>query len=439
MVRKQYYGEQTEQALQNFPFPHRGVYSELIIAVAEVKKACAHANYTAKDLNKDIAQAISDAADEVIDGKFADQFPTAGLQGGAGTSINMNVNEVLAARAEELLHQRGIPKSVHPNDHVNRSQSTNDVNPSALRIASIRLVDELLEVVDRLADAMEQKAQSWKKVKKLGRTHMQDAVPTTLGAEFAAYAAIVRRDRKRIAQAKENLFELNLGGTAIGNRINASSGYVDAVYPALSKITGMELKPADNMMAFTSGNGDICHLSATVTVLVNSLSKIATDIRFMASGPIGGIGEVRLKALQPGSSIMPGKINPVMPESLNQLYYFITGKNMTVHQSAEGAHLELGVMFPVMADAILTMLKLTASVLDTFTHRCIVPMEANEERCAELLERSTAYATLLTPVLGYDIVSKAVKESVQRGISIREVIMEKGLMTEDEFEDATTL
>ncbi|MFW5703505.1 MAG: lyase family protein [Patescibacteria group bacterium] len=439
MAKKTYYGPQTEQALHNFPFPYRPVYLELVYAIAEVKKAAARANVSAGNLEQDISDRIEKACDEICSGKFDDQFPTVGLQGGAGTSIHMNVNEVIAARAEELLHQDHISKSVHPNDHVNASQSTNDVNPSALRIACIRLSMELLVEVKQLADTFRKRAEEHVATPKLARTHIQDAIPTTIGAECASYEAMVVRDARRIEEAVSYLYELNLGGTAIGNSINASESYRKAVYRELENVVGLPVRPAQNLMALTSNSGDVCQLSAAVTILATTLSKIALDLRFMASGPNGGIAEIQLEQLQPGSSIMPGKVNPVMPEAVNQLFYFTNGKNVTIHQAAEAGHMELAVMFPIIADGILTVLKINTAVVRQFREKCIQTFTVDKDRCQKLLEGSTAYATLLTPVLGYDVVSKVVQESVSTGQSIRSLIIEKGLMSEPEFDAATRI
>lgn len=428
------YGPQTKQALQNFPFPFHSVHLDLIYAITEVKEAAALANAEAETLDTDIAQAIVLSCQEVREGMFDDQFPTCALQGGAGTSINMNVNEVLATRVQEVLSEQGKTITVHPNDHVNMSQSTNDVNPSALRIVCIRLTASLVASLNNLVTELEKKAEEFKDVHKLGRTHIQDAVPTTLGEEMKSYAATLRRSLHRIQESSEYLPDLNLGGTAIGNSINASPDYIHAVYEQLRNITGMELRKAENLMSGTSSAGDFCNLSSVILDLCTDLSKIAKDLRVLSGGPKGGMGEISLEALQPGSSIMPGKVNPVMPEAVNQLYYLVSGLNVTVHQAAHGANLELNVMFPIIADSIITMLKVTQSVVQTFTDTCIVTMQANEERCRETLERSSAYATLLTPRLGYDVVSAVVKESVESGKSLREVVSEKELLTEEEFE-----
>ena len=431
---KTYYGIQTKQAHENFPFPLPSVSLELIYAIAEIKKASAEANCKTKILDKDRCNAIKKACDEITAGVFDSQFHLPGLQGGAGTSINMNVNEVIASRATEILEEEGKDLVVHPNDHVNLSQSTNDVNPSALRIAAIRLTDTLLDSVTHLIKTFRAKAKEYKNVQKLGRTHVQDAVPTTIGEEFSSYVAILERDHHRIIDAREYLFDLNLGGTAIGNKINASEKYIDAVYAALEKETSLTLQQADNFMSLTSSTTDFCYISSAITILALDLSKIATDLRFLSSGPNGGIGEISLQALQPGSSIMPGKVNPVAPESMNQIYYFISGKNQTIHQAAEGACLELAIMFPVIADSLISSLKLLSSGINMFADRCIAPLTVSEKRCKELLEKSTAFATLLTPVLGYDTVSEAVKKTNRDGTSLREIVLQEKLLTEKEFD-----
>lgn len=435
MKKRQYYGPQTKQALKNFPFPNHKVHLELIYAIVEIKKAAARANTKAGILDKQKAGAIAKACSEILKGKFDDQFVTISLQGGAGTSINMNVNEVIASRASEILHNKGQKTVVHPNDHVNMSQSTNDVNPSALKITCLRLTDELETSLDYLISTFEQKTKEFKQVYKLGRTHLQDAVPTTLGEEFAAYASIIKRDKKRIQEAEKFLYGLGLGGTAIGNRINAPAEYIENVYKELKRITRLPLRQADNLMSQTGFQSDFCHLSSVVTILCLDLSKIATDLRILASGPKGGLAEITLGELQPGSSIMPGKVNPVIPESINQVYYFVLGKNQTIHQGARDSSLELALMFPIVADSIITSLKVVESAVRNFAERCISKVIANEKRCKELLERSTAYATLLTPRLGYDTVSTIVKEAVEENKTIREITLGRKLLTKKGFDE----
>ncbi len=425
---KKYYQVQTELALKNFPFSLPRVDLELIYAIAEVKKAAAIANYLTGNLDEDMKKGIVKACDEILAKKFDSQFVTPAVQGGMGTSINMNVNEVIASRTSEI-----SGKKVHPNDHVNMSQSTNDVNPSALKIASIRLTKKLLTDLDYLIKAFSQKAEEFKTVAKLGRTHFQDAVPTTLGDGFLSYTKILERDRQRIKEAFRYLYDLNLGGTAIGNKINASEKYIKYVYKELEKSIGFKVRPAANSMSQTSSSTDFCHLMMVVTILCLDMSKIADDIKFMSSGPRGGIGEITLPTLQSGSSIMPGKVNPILPEMVNQTYFFVSGKNLTVQQAAETAHMELAVMFPVIADSVISSLKLISEVMRVFADRCVKNIVANKERCRELLENSTAYATLLTPSLGYDKVSSIVKESVTTGKTLREIILEKKLLTNEEL------
>jgi len=429
MKDKIYYGEQTKAALQNFPFPKHLVHLELIYGIAEVKKAAALAHKIAGEMPAEIADAIATVADEIIAGKHDEQFVTCALQGGAGTSINMNVNEVIANRANEL-----CKLTVHPNDHVNESQSTNDVNPSAMKIACIRLTKELLKNLDVLIKSFEDKARQYRHIMKIGRTHIQDAVPTTFGSEFQSYADILKQDKKRIEETLPYLYELNLGGTAIGNSINASEKYITNAYKELIKITKLPLKQADNMMSQTSSSSDFCHLSAVITILFTDISKIAADIRFLASGPLGGIGEITLKPLQKGSSIMPGKINPIIPEAMNQMAYEIIGKNITIHQAAQHSFLELSLMFPILANSLISMLKLSASGCLVFAESCIQYIEPNTDRAKELLENSTVYATLFSPHLGYDTVSLIVKEAVHTHKTFREVVLAKNLMTEKQFE-----
>ncbi len=428
-TKKIYYGDQTAKSIDNFPFPHHKTYIDLIYAIVEIKQAAAYAHREIGEMEASIADAIIQSCQEILLGGYVDQFVTVGLQGGAGTSINMNVNEVVAARASEILG-----KPIHPNDDVNRSQSTNDVNPSALKIVCLRLSAKLLESTDKLIHSLEKKGKEFRRIAKLARTHMQDAVPITLGEEFLSYATIIKRDKQRIEEFQKYLYDLNLGGTAVGNSINASNAYIKSVYFHLQKITGLPVVKATNFMSQTSSQSDFYHLSSLLCALSIDLSKIATDIRFMSSGPRGGIGELRLEPLQKGSSIMPGKVNPVIPESINQVYYFISGKHLTIEHAVEGAHLELGIMFPIIADSIITSLKFLESAVKVFNEKCISILVANEEVCKRYLENSTAYATLFVPKLGYDVVSKIVKEAVKTGKTLREIVIERKFLTQAEFD-----
>lgn len=416
-----YYGSQTSLALTNFPFSIHSAQKELIYAIATVKRAAAQANYVADNISEPIMKAITVACDVILAGEYDSQFVTPALQGGAGTSINMNVNEVIASLATEFLAKNGDTTVVHPNDHVNCSQSTNDANPSALKIAAITLLNQLIETVQSAELIFLEKSLEFKDVAKLGRTHVQDAVPTTLGAEFEAYTAILCRHKKHLQEVLPYLYELNLGGTAIGNSINASPEYIKTVYKELAKITKLPLQPAANFMSQTGSQTDFVMLSHALVLLALDLSKIASDIRLLASGPNGGLGEVSLQNLQAGSSIMPGKVNPVLPESVNQLYFLVSGNNLTIEQAAHGAQLELGVMFPILADRLITSLKLTSEVINNFMKHCVLTMKANREACKAHLEKSTAYATLLTPVLGYDKTSEIVKKAIAQKKTIREI------------------
>jgi aspartate ammonia-lyase len=428
-----YIGNQTSLAQKNFPFPLPFVSLNLIKSIALVKAAAAKANEIIGTLDTKRTQAISTAAEEILAGKHDQSFTLPFLQGGAGTSINMNVNEVIALRATEILQDKGDILIVHPLDHVNMHQSTNDVNPSALRIASLYLLQQLAEALSKMIDSFEAKRKEYKQVPKLGRTHMQDAVPITFGDEFGAYAAILKRHFSHIEQSKKYLFELNLGGTAVGNTINVPKGYIEHVYKILASKTSLPLTPAKNMMSLTSSCADFCIVSSAIHLLCVDLSKIAMDIRFLSSGPQGGIGEITLKNLQYGSSIMPGKVNPILPESINQLSYFVTGKHVTLCQAAENSHLELAVMFPLVADSLLSSIQVTTAALEVFSESCIKTIHVNKKRSHEILEQTTAYATLFTPLLGYDVVSKAVKESIKQHISFKEVLLTRNLINEKTY------
>ena len=370
--------------------------------------------------------------DEILSGIHDSQFVTKSLQGGAGTSINMNVNEVIANRATEILDQKGF--EVHPNDHVNLQQSTNDVNPSALRIVSLRLDAVLIAEIKSLIQSLEKLALEHKNSHKLGRTHIQDAVPMTFGEEFCSYKDIILRDMSHIEMALSYMNELSLGGTAIGNGINASLLFKKNIHNVLSKQTKLKLKPGKNAMALTSSGSDFCHLSATLHILSSDLSKIATDLRFLSSGPRGGIGEIHLPEMQSGSSIMPGKVNPVIPESINQIYYFITGKHTSICQASEASHLELAIMFPVIADALISELHVLITGISIFNKKCIMTLQVDKSRAQKLLEQSTAYATLFTKKLGYDAVASIVKESIQKNKTFRDVVLGKKFLSEREFD-----
>lgn len=428
---KIYYGEETKKALKNFPFSTHNTRAEFISAMAQIKKAAAIANYKAGNFGEDIKNAIVKVCDEILKGGYHDQFPLSSLQGGAGTASHMNVNEVIANIATIILKNK---IKVHPINHVNCGQSTNDVNPSALKISALSLLRDLDLELSSLIQSLKVKVKEFKNINKLGRTHLQDAVPTTLGAEFLVYADNLERHKSQIKMAENLCRVLNLGGTAIGNSINASSLYIKEVYKELNKITDGKFYKAENMMAKTSGQTDFLIISQVVTAICVDLSKMANDLRFMASGPRGGIGEIILPELQKGSSIMPGKVNPVMPETVNQLYYLVSGNNFSIEKAVEGSQMELGVMLPVVVEKLMDSIKLTTEVIRQFNKLCIVGIKADEGKCKFHLENSTAYATLLVPRLGYDAVSSMVKKSISTNKTLREIAVGDKHLTENEFD-----
>jgi aspartate ammonia-lyase len=425
-----YYGEETKRALKNFPFSTHVVWIEFILAIVKIKKAATIANNKTGNLNKKITNAILKSCEEILRGKHNNQFFLSSLQGGAGTAINMNINEVISSRATEILKNK---IKVHPNDHVNQSQSTNDVNPSALKISAFYLLGDLNYKLISLVKSLNIKAEKFKHINKLGRTHLQDAVPTTLGAEFLSYAENLKGHQFQIKMAQNLCKILNLGGTAIGNSINASPAYIKELYKELNKITSGNFQKAKNMIAKTSSQTDFLIISQTITALCVELSKIANDFRIMASGPRGGLGEIILLELQKGSSIMPGKVNPVMPETINQLYYLVSGNNLCIEKAIEASQMELGVMLPLIVDKLIESIKLTTEVIKQFDKLCIRRIKCDKEKCKYFLENSTAYATLFVPILGYDTVSDIVKKSILRNKTLREIIIEGKYLTEDEF------
>lgn len=428
---KIYYSQETKKALKNFPFSTHSVKEEVILSIVVIKKAAAYANHKAGNLNITKRDAIVRVCNEILNHKHNGQFLLSSFQGGAGTAINMNVNEVIANRATEILKNKII---IHANDDVNASQSTNDVNPSALKISTYILLQELDLSLGLFLNSLKVKAKEFKNVLKLGRTHLQDAIPTTLGKEFEAYIKNIEKHKNNLRQVSNYSLILNLGGTAIGDSINASPTYIKEVYVELNKITGYKFKRAGNFMAGTSSQTDFLLISQALVSLVVELSKIANDIRLMSSGPNGGIGEIIIPELQKGSSIMPGKINPIMPELVNQLYYLVSGNNMMIEKACEGAQLELGVMLPIITDKLLESLKLTVITINQFDKLCISKIKADTEKCLFHLNNSTAYATLLVPKLGYDLVSKIVEESIKTKRKLKDIVINDKHLTESEFD-----
>jgi aspartate ammonia-lyase len=429
-----YYGIQTARALDNFSISGLRAAPELVESTVQVKKAVARANVALGRLDARIGDAIVAAADEVLAGAFRDQFVVDVYQAGAGTSHNMNANEVLANRAAEILGGgRGTYDVVHPNDHVNMGQSTNDVFPTATRVALLVVTAPLVDAAQELAGAFDTLAAANADVLKLGRTHLQDAVPMTAGQELGGYAACLRHGAAAVLSASEGLTELNLGATAVGTGLNAGDDQTEVAVRYLSSQTGLELRPAANRFRVTQSMGDVLSWSGAVRRLAVELSKIANDLRLLNMGPRGGLAEIQLPAVQPGSSIMPGKVNPSVPEMVNQVCYQVLGCDTTICAAAEAGQLELNVMMPVMAWNALHAAVILRNAMRVLRSRSVEGMRVDGERARELLDRSTAVATALSPYLGYAATAALAKEAVESGRSIRDLVESRGLL------DAATL
>ena len=424
-----YYGIQTVRAVENFPISGLRAPAELVTATVLVKKAAAQANIALTRLDPRVGEAIVQAANEILSGALADQFIVDVYQAGAGTSHNMNVNEVLANRASEILGgAKGEYRLVHPNDHVNMGQSTNDVFPTATRLALLLTHGTLVEAARALATSLSRKADAFDSVLKVGRTHLQDAVPITLGQEFGGYAACIARAADDVVHAAEGLKELNLGATAVGTGLNAGDDYTARAVANIATLSGLDVAPAANRFRVTQSMGDVLAYSGAMRRLAMELSKVASDLRLLSSGPRAGLGEITLPAVQPGSSIMPGKVNPSVPEMVNQVCFQIYGCDATVCAAAEAGQLELNVMMPVIAWNALHSSTILRNAMNTLRTRTVDGIEADEERCRALLERSTAAATSLSPYIGYARTADIAKAAVATGRSIRELVLERGLM-----------
>ena len=430
-----YYGVQSLRAAENFPITGLRMNPELIRSLAYIKKAAALTNLEAGLLNVRIANAIVRACDEILAGKLREQFIVDPVQGGAGTSINMNANEVIANRAIELLGGvKGDYSLVNPNDHVNCGQSTNDVIPTAGKMTTLRLLKKLETELDRLRAAFEDKSREFNHVIKMGRTQMQDAVPIRLGQEFRAYADAVRRDTVRMGKAMDEMRSLNMGGTAIGTGINADETYLRRIVPVLSEVSGMELTQAGDLIDSTQNPDPFVAVSGAVKTCAVTLSKIANDLRLMSSGPRTGFGEINLPARQNGSSIMPGKVNPVIPEVINQVAFLIIGNDMTVTMAAEGGQLELNAFEPIIFYCLFQSIGTLTYAVHTFADNCVTGITANEERCRELVESSVGVITALTPHIGYQHAADIAKRAIVTGQSVRTLILQEKLLTEEEID-----
>ncbi|MEN1967905.1 aspartate ammonia-lyase [Lentibacillus sp. N15] len=430
-----YYGVQTLRALENFPITEIPIHNELILALAEVKKAAALANMYTGMLPEKIGEAIVNAAEEVIDGNYADQFVVDSIQGGAGTSINMNMNEVLANIAlEKLEREKGDYDFCSPNTHVNMSQSTNDTIPTALKIASYRMAQELVTTMTTLKKELVQKEAEFQNVLKMGRTHLQDAVPIRLSQEFGAYSEVVGRDIRRIQQAAEEMLAVNLGATAVGTGLNAKSEYVEKAVTQLSAQLDIPLRLSTNLVDGTQNTDAYTTLSSALKVSAINMSKICNDIRMMASGPMTGLREIKLPAKQPGSSIMPGKVNPVMIEVVNQVAFQVAGNDQSICMASEAGQFELNVMGPVMIFNLLQSLKIMNNGLDVFTRHAVSGIEANVEQCREYVEESYGIITALNPYLGYETAAQVVKQAIETGLTIKEICKKHELLPEKELD-----
>ena len=430
------YGAQTQRAIENFPISGMYAHPAMIRATVLVKKAAALANMSTGRLDARKGKAIVAAADEILAGQWHDHFRVDVYQAGAGTSHNMNTNEVLANRAIDLLGGlRGDRELVDPNDDVNMAQSTNDVFPTAMRIATLtELTQTLLPALTSLQAAFADKGQEFDHIIKSGRTHLQDAVPIRLGQEFAAYALILQRDIKRLRDASLILHELNIGATAVGTGLNAEPDYIIRVVKNLSELTGFTFTPATSLVEMTQSMAAFVEVSGMLRVLAVDLTKIANDLRLLSSGPMTGLGEIRLPAVQPGSSIMPGKVNPVMAEMLNMICYQVIGNDTVIMLGAQAGQMELNVMMPVIIHNMLQSLTILAHGISTFTTRCVQGIEADEARCEELAFKSAGLATALAPYIGYNEAASVAKKTIKEKKDIREIVRAEHLLPEEDLQ-----
>jgi fumarate hydratase, class II len=419
------YGAQTQRAVENFPISGLKPRPAFIWSMALIKRAAAEVNCELGLLDKERADAIIQAAQEVIDAKWNDQFVVDPFQAGAGTSHHMNVNEVIANRATQIMGGKPGEYLVNPNDHVNMAQSTNDTIPTAIRLGCLWRVDELLIVLNKLVDALNAKAIEFDDIIKSGRTHLQDAVPVRLGQEFGAYAKAIERDAERIRSAAEALGRLGIGGTAVGSGLNAHPEYHTRMVGKLSALSGLQLQTSDNLFESMQSMADAVAFSASLRTLALTLIRIANDLRLLASGPATGLDEIQFPALQPGSSIMPGKVNPVMAEMLNMAMFHVVGCDTTVALAAQAGQLELNVMMPVIAHSLFEAMQVTIGAVKGFTENAVTGLKANRQKAEGWLSRNAIIVTALNPLIGYAQGAQLVKESLARNLSIRDLITEK--------------
>ena len=434
------WGIQTERARHNFPISNLRPLPAFVDAVIWIKKAAALTHQETGRLDKKLAAAIVRAADEVLAGEHRDHFVVDPYQAGAGTSHNMNCNEVLANRANELLGgKRGEYTPVHPNDHVNMAQSTNDVIPTAIRLAALSQLTGLTEALTRLARAFLDKGTAFDGIVKSGRTHLQDATPIRLGQEFTAYGHTIERNRDRIVRAADDLRDLGIGGTAVGTGLNAEPEYPGLMVKHLRTIAVLDLREGKDRVQLMQSMGDPAAFSGALRTYAADLGKIASDLRLLASGPRTGFAEIVLPAVQPGSSIMPGKVNPSIPEMVNQVCFQAIGNDVAIAAAAEAGQLELNVMMPLIAHNLLFAMLILTNATRVLAERCVDGIEADAAACAHWLERSPALVTALAPKIGYAEAAKLAKEAVARNVTVRELVMEKGLLKGKELEEVMNL
>ena len=435
LPRDVYYGVQSLRAAENFHITGLQMHPEIINAIAEIKKASAITNYEIGLLDKKVADAIVKACDEIVAGKLHDAFIVDPIQGGAGTSLNMNANEVIANRAIELLGgEKGDYTLVNPNDHVNCGQSTNDVFPSAGKLAVLKLLIKAQLQLERLYKALVAKAEEFDDVIKMGRTQLQDAVPIRLGQEFRAYSEAIRRDIARLEKAQDEMRCLNMGGTAVGTGINADEVYLRRIVPNLSQVAGLRLIQAFDLIDATQNLDGFVAVSGAVKTCAVNLSKMCNDLRLLSSGPRCGFGEINLPPRQNGSSIMPGKVNPVIPEVVNQVAFNIMGNDLTITMAAEAGQMELNAFEPIIFWNLTHAVEFLTYAVNTLVDNCIVGITANRERCKSLVDNSVGIITALTPHIGYERAADIAKEAIRTGASVRDLILEKGILDEEAME-----
>ena len=434
-----YYGVQTQRGINNYHISRKKMrdYPDYVIAIAYVKLAAIQTNHSLGVINDEISGAISKACQELIDGKLHENFPIDMMQGGAGTSVNMNANEVIANRALEIMgHKKGEYQYCYPNDHVNCGQSTNDVYPTSIRLAIIRMNKNLVASLTGLISAFRYKGEEFSDVIKMGRTQLQDAVPMTSGQEFNAYANNLEEEILNLERNVKLLHEINMGGTAIGTGLNAVPGFAKLCAANLSKLTGEPFVSATDLVEATPDTGAYVSYSSALKRLAIKLSKICNDLRLMASGPRCGLNEINLPPKAPGSSIMPGKVNPVIPEVTNQVCFKVIGNDTTISFAAEAGQLELNVMEPVITESLFESLVWLSNAIDTLVEECVLGITVNKERCYEMVKNSIGIVTALNPYIGYKTCTKVAKEALDTNRSVYDIVLEQGLMTQEKLDEA---